>query len=110
MLFQPYIENAILHGLRHKEGNGILKLQISLQNGHLKCILEDNGIGREKSMEINSKKRSRHQSYGTEITEKRIELQENLNQYQTSVQYIDLKDKDGNALGTRVIIDLIKPE
>ncbi len=106
LLFQPYIENAILHGLRHKKDKGHLKIEILEKDNQLISIIEDNGIGREKAMEINRKKRSGHQSYGVEITEKRMELQKFLHNNEITVTYHDLKDDTGNATGTRVEIVL----
>ena len=55
MLLQPFCENAIWHGLMHKEGQGKLDIMMSIQDGELQCIIADNGIGREKAAELKSK-------------------------------------------------------
>ena len=59
MLLQPFCENAIWHGLMHKEGQGKLEVMMSIQDGELQCIIADNGIGREKAAELKSKIRSK---------------------------------------------------
>ena len=109
MLIQPYIENAILHGLVNKEGEGHISVSIH-PDEHSENLLivsiADNGIGREKAMEINKKKvfKYKNKSMGMSVTNDRLTI---LNQYQQqniAVQIIDLKDEKGNALGTRVDI------
>ena len=105
MLIQPYIENAIWHGLMHKrEGTkGKVQLKINRQNGSLRCIVEDNGIGREKAMEIRAKKITRRKkSMGMRITHDRIQMINKMFDSKTSVEIIDLKDNTGQATGTRV--------
>ena len=72
MIIQPYIENAILHGLHPKKGKGNLLLSLSLKNETLSITIEDDGIGREASQLL--KKRKAHKSRGMSITKKRIEL------------------------------------
>ncbi len=109
MLIQPYIENAILHGLVNKEGEGHISVKVSpdpsLANT-LVVSIQDNGIGREKAMEINKKKvfKYKNKSMGMSVTNDRLTI---LNQYQQqniAVQIIDLKDSNGLATGTRVDI------
>lgn len=103
MLLQPYIENAILHGLRPKEeGGGQLKVVILRQFDDLLCVIEDNGIGREAAAYINSHRRRSHISRGTSFTDSRIRLL-NANRTQAvSAITIDLMDEDENPRGTRV--------
>ncbi|MCB0546123.1 MAG: histidine kinase, partial [Phaeodactylibacter sp.] len=105
MLIQPYVENAIWHGLMHKEDKSLGKVVFSVcrENGYLKCVIEDNGIGREKAREIKARRPLRgQQSYGMRITRDRIDIINKLYNSNTSVQVIDLKDKQQNPLGTRV--------
>ena len=100
MLAQPFIENAIEHGLRHKEGEGFLSVNFCRENNHILFSVEDNGIGREKArkLEINKK----HQSMATSITRERLEvLGRKLNQ-KFDLNLIDLKDDQGKASGTKV--------
>lgn len=107
MLIQPFIENAIWHGLMHigDSYKGKVELMVENQNGTLNCIIEDNGIGREKSAEIKIKKSKSHKSkksMGMSITRDRIEMINKLYGSNTSVSIIDLKDGNGKAKGTRV--------
>jgi two-component sensor histidine kinase len=107
MILQPYIENSIKHGFAFKESGGIIKLEFKLSEDNiLKCIIEDNGIGRKKSRELN-KNKTKHQSKGTFITTERLAL---LNQTQPrkgySVETTDLYDEFNLASGTRVEISI----
>ena len=104
MLLQPYVENAIWHGLQHKEGDGKISIRIAEKNNSLLFIVEDNGIGRKASAEIN-RNRKNHNSVGLQITEKRIEMLSN-NIEKGSVTILDLHNDKGNAEGTRVEINL----
>ncbi len=103
MLIQPYIENAIWHGIMPKDGKGKIEVSIELLENTLKCIVEDNGIGRKKSKEFQAQQKFKtHKSIGMSNTRERLEIINQLNNSALSVQIIDLLDKEGNALGTRV--------
>ncbi|MEN8224801.1 MAG: histidine kinase [Bacteroidota bacterium] len=104
MLIQPFVENAIGHGLMHKPGKG--NIQISMKPGEecILCTIEDNGIGREKAMEIKNNKKENYRSLGTSITESRLRLVNSLYGKNMKVEYTDLKDDHGDASGTRVEI------
>ncbi len=106
LLIQPYVENAIWHGLMHKEENGILSVDLRLKENIIVCTITDNGIGREKAAEIKSKKTQTHESRGTKITGDRLKLINTLNNIQMLINYIDLKDDSGNAAGTKVEITI----
>lgn len=107
MLIQPYVENAITHGLMNKEdGKGELLVELQLQNDQIICTIEDNGIGRAKAMEINQKKENPHQSMGTNITESRLKLVNELYGKSMKVNYTDLLDENGEAAGTKVEINI----
>ena len=101
LILQPYVENAIWHGLMNKKGKGNLSIHISEKNNQLHCIIEDNGIGREAAAELKKATVSQNRARGMEITSSRISMMKNGASGQ-SVQIIDLKDKMGNAMGTRV--------
>jgi LytS/YehU family sensor histidine kinase len=104
MLLQPYIENAILHGLTPlTDRRGKLKVEFIFENSVLKCIIEDNGIGREKATEIKAKKRSSHQSMGMEVTGDRLSILNKNNMFKTNVLFIDKKNGE-EAEGTRIEI------
>ncbi|GJM36106.1 MAG: hypothetical protein DHS20C18_51070 [Saprospiraceae bacterium] len=106
MILQPYVENAIWHGLVQKQGKGRLDLEITRQNGNLHCIIQDNGIGREAARKLKSKTATRHKSMGMEITSNRLDLINQLYGTSATVEIIDCKDEQGMALGTRVELDI----
>lgn len=103
MLVQPYVENAIWHGLVQKDGTGILNVSFAISS-QLECVIEDDGIGREKAMEIKSSKQDKHKSLGLSITSKRVGLLYGERGEVASVQAIDKKDSNGKAIGTKVIL------
>ncbi len=100
MIIQPFIENAIIHGLRNKPGNsGILNLSASLKNGYIIIQVEDNGIGRTKSALLKANNPIHKISLGIKVTQDRISIFNNLNQHKKAkVEIQDLNE------GTRVII------
>lgn len=105
LLFQPFIENAIWHGLMHKESEGHLSINISQENEMLVCTITDDGIGRKKAAELKSKSASAHESMGMRITADRIAMIQQ-QKLQTSIQILDLALPDGSAGGTEVIIKI----
>lgn len=107
MLIQPYVENAITHGLMNKEnGKGFLNVELQLQDEQILCSIEDNGIGRAKALEIKQQKNSHHQSMGTNITESRLKLVNELYGKSMKVVYTDLTDDKGEPAGTKVEINI----
>ncbi|MFK7775083.1 MAG: histidine kinase [Saprospiraceae bacterium] len=74
LLLQPFVENAINHGLRHKKSQGLLtiKMIFEQENDTLICIIEDDGIGRKKAAEIRAQSLKKHKSRGTQIIEERL--------------------------------------
>ncbi len=105
LIIQPYVENAIHHGLRQlKHNNGRLEIKAELRASQLHYTIEDNGIGREKAQELNSTNRLDHNSIGLQMSRERIHLF-NKDSAET-VTFTDLKDAAGNSTGTRVEIIL----
>jgi LytS/YehU family sensor histidine kinase len=103
LLMQPYVENAILHGLNPLNYKGKLTIHLSVSDNFLVCVITDNGIGREKAREItHSIPGKKHKSLGMKITEDRLRILNDLNNSTLSVNIIDLKDTKGMALGTKV--------
>lgn len=110
MLIQPYVENAIWHGLMHKKDGAVGKVEIviSKQENNLCCVVLDNGVGREKAEELKAQKSANHKrSMGMQITQDRIEMINKLYNTNNKMSIIDLKDEEGNAKGTKV--ELIIP-
>jgi LytS/YehU family sensor histidine kinase len=106
MLIQPYVENAIVHGLINKESGGLLKINLTLMDGYISCVVEDNGIGRKAAMEMKKNKENNHNSLGTKITESRLKLVNDLYGTTMKIDYTDLSDPTGEATGTRVEIQI----
>ncbi len=101
MIIQPYVENAIRHGLLNKESKGKLSISFKKEGTQLVCTIEDDGIGREAA--ANLKARPLHQSLGMQITEERIALANDIaGNSNHEAQIIDLHDEQGIATGTRV--------
>ena len=107
LILQPFIENAIWHGLMHRvePKGGMLAISFSYKNNKLICCIEDNGIGREKAKEIREKKKPDHVSWGTKITESRISLINELQGSKLSIKYTDLNDDNNVPAGTKVEIE-----
>lgn len=106
MLIQPYIENAIWHGLMPKENGGTIAVSFNCQDNNLKIIVTDNGVGRAKSAELKSKSATAHKSFGMSITYERIELINQMYKTNISVTVNDLYNEQGMAQGTEVVIDI----
>lgn len=107
LIIQPYVENAIWHGLLHKEKGGILNVRVSmLGESILQCEVEDNGIGRDKAKELKSKSATSRKSLGMKLTENRLALLNKHAILNASIDIIDLKNEDDVPVGTRVILKI----
>lgn len=106
MLIQPYIENAIIHGLVHHDKGGLLRVELKQKGNMLICVIEDNGIGRERAMQIKARKASQYKSMGMSVTKQRLEILNADKDVKTSVKIKDLKDNEGKPIGTRVEITI----
>lgn len=104
MLVQPFVENAIKHGLLHKEGLKKLEITFNLNNT-LHCTIKDNGVGRKKAQEIKQRQQKNYQSFSVDATKKRFEIMNNHYQNDFSVTYTDLM-KNGESIGTEVYISM----
>ncbi len=107
MIIQPYVENAVKHGLLHKSGEKKLNIHFSLVNEHtLCCTVTDNGIGRKRSSEINEMRQKKYSSFATGATQKRLELLNYRKKELISVTYQDLSDFNVQPSGTIVTINI----
>ncbi|RDB06229.1 hypothetical protein DVG78_10400 [Runella aurantiaca] len=107
LLVQPFVENAIWHGLMHKETGGQVIIEVTQpQENVLRIAITDDGVGREKAAEYKSKSATKHKSFGMKVTTERIELINQLYQTNTSVKINDLKDDWGIAVGTEVVVKI----
>jgi uncharacterized membrane protein YciS (DUF1049 family) len=107
LLLQPYIENAIWHGLMHKEEGGTVLLDLTMKNDNmLQVTITDDGIGRTAAAALKSKSATKNKSFGLKMTSERIGLINQLYKSDTQVRIEDLVDDKGEATGTKVIIDI----
>jgi sensor histidine kinase YesM len=109
LLTQPYVENAIRHGLLHREDPKILSIRFSIESGCLLISIDDNGIGRVASAVINQNRPAGHQSFAMQAYQKRIEL---INSHQLAKIRLDVKDKylqNGQSGGTQVLVRIPLP-
>jgi len=104
LVIQPFIENALLHGLLHKKGEKRLNITFELTD-KLTCIVEDNGVGRLKSREIKERQKSQHASFSTQAIKKRMEILSSQFDMEASFIYLDLFENK-KVLGTKVVIVL----
>ena len=107
MLLQPYLENSLRHGIRYKEdGLGVVKIHFAKLDNRLLCIITDNGIGRAKAASYKGQQAIQYQSKGMNLTAKRIELLNKMNESNITIKIIDLLNDAGNGIGTQVILNL----
>lgn len=105
MVIQPFVENALKHGLLHKNDNKKLSITFSQKNKLITCIIIDNGIGRKASEIINKNKV--YESFSTQAIKKRFDILKEYYKLDIGYQYKDLYDDKGNATGTEVTIKII---
>src|SRR6185369_1343142 len=106
LLLQPFCENAIWHGLMHKEGLGRLDIELSMIDQILHCTIVDNGVGREKAEIMKSKTAEKEKSMGLKITTERLALLNKEKGLHNFYEIEDLKDETGNAAGTKVSLKI----
>jgi signal transduction histidine kinase len=105
LIIQPYVENAIWHGLMHKEEKGQLDIEVSQENEYLFFKITDDGIGRRRAAELASKSATKHKSMGLRITADRIAMMQSTKGNESPVTITDLVNADNSAAGTEVIIN-----
>jgi ligand-binding sensor domain-containing protein len=101
MLIQPYVENSIIHGLLPKPGAGKISIKMKRQGDTILCIIQDNGIGREKSNEFKKNRVQQHKSMGMSITQERLDILNSSLNSNLNAEIIDIYE-DGVAAGTKV--------
>jgi len=106
LLLQPYVENAIKHGLLHKIGHKRLLVSFSMEPTMMRILIDDNGIGRKKSMELNAIKNKKHNSFSTQAIEKRVKLLNEFAGKKITVEYIDETLGNEQVHGTTVVIKI----
>jgi len=104
LIIQPFIENAIIHGILPREKGGEICISIIQQLDFIICSIDDDGIGRERAARNNMKVVRVHQSRGTQLVENRLNLHNTLNRHNISLEITDKKDKKNQPAGTRVTL------
>ena len=102
LIIQPFVENAIWHGLFPKKEKGKIQVNVVESEGGLVISIQDNGVGRE----YHRKKPRSHTSKALSITERRLDLLSKLNSFPSSIKILDLSNPSGHPVGTEVIIRL----
>jgi hypothetical protein len=106
MLVQPFIENAIEHGIRHKNTPGRIDVRFTMNGEKIVCEVEDDGVGRAQSWEMERKERQGHKSLATEIIRDRILNLNKKLKHKIQLEGID-KIADGTQVaGTKVVLDM----
>jgi sensor histidine kinase YesM len=104
LIIQPFIENAIWHGLVPKESGGNVVVSATGNKDVVQCIVDDNGIGRELSGQYAPQFVTNHQSKGISLTQSRLELDKILNERDNMIEIVDKRDTKGIPYGTKVIL------
>lgn len=105
MILQPYVENAIWHGISPKSDGGHVLIGMErAPDGALLLSVEDNGVGREQGRALRAQRGSTRESKGLKITEERLALYDQKHKTKSVVKTMDLKDERGRPIGTRVEI------
>ena len=108
MLVQPYVENALKHGLLHRKDNRKLEVNfhLNIKTKTVTCSIIDNGVGRSKSEELKARSHKKHKSFATKATQDRLDLLNYGKEKKVGITITDLFEKE-IAIGTRV--DIIIP-
>ena len=101
LLIQPFVENAILHGMVPKEGSGKIEVNFDVQNGQFICSISDDGIGLSKSKHLKEDSVTAHKSMALEITKKRLEIMEATTLKSAQIDIQELKESE-EVIGTKV--------
>ena len=103
LLLQPFVENAIIHGLIPKKENGIISVDFSIEKESLICTIVDNGIGFEKSKEIKENLVAIHKSMALDITKKRLEMMEASTAQKAKVEIKEIKNEGASSMDNKQI-------
>ena len=106
LLLQPFVENAVWHGLMHKQKRGSLTVEIHVENELLTCIIQDDGVGRTRAGTLKSKSAQKHKSMGLQITAERLALLTDKGAPGHFFDIEDLYDQQGDPAGTRVVLKI----
>ena len=110
LIIQPFIENAIWHGIVPRNNGGHVSLNVLRKEAVIEIVIDDDGIGKEASAQNKSASGLTHQSKGVNLTQSRLELNNMLQERQAVLEIIDKKDESGMATGTTVILRVKETE
>lgn len=105
LLIQPFVENAILHGMVPKEGKGKIEVNFDVYNGQFICTITDDGVGISKSKHLKQDSVTAHKSMALEITKKRLEIMEAITLKSAQIDIQELKNRE-EVVGTKVTLQL----
>ena len=106
LILQPFIENAIWHGLQYKPEHGLLNIKIEKLDDYIICRVQDNGMGRAFARQIQSESSDNNKSLGLKITAERLAVINKINNTNASFELTDLFDSDNKPSGTLVTLKL----
>ena len=109
MIIQPFVENALIHGLSAKHGPKELSVKFKMKSENiLVCEVTDNGIGREKAKEFRLQRKGllKHESKGMQMVKERLQLFNGTTNDNSHVSIFDLKNDTGENQGTKVVIEI----
>jgi sensor histidine kinase YesM len=106
LLIQPFVENAIWHGISHLPANGHISLSLEKKEEHMVVTVKDNGIGRKRASELQKPLHGHHRSRGIKNTEERLEVMDIKRKATGRIEIIDLLNESEEAAGTKVILHL----
>jgi len=106
LLIQPFVENAIWHGLLPMEGEKRLEIEVSSRKNRVMIAINDNGIGREAAQKFKAHSDLQRRSLGMDITQDRLDVIREIHGIFITFNVVDKKDPAGNSLGTNVVIEL----
>jgi hypothetical protein len=104
MIVQPFVENAVIHGVTPLKDKGLIAISFRREGDRLVCTVRDNGIGRERAGELKQSRDGVHKSKGITVTEERLQLLQEGVAETFKVEFRDLQDAEGNPTGTEVEI------
>jgi len=103
MMIQPFVENAVFHGVSHLNQKGKISVIFEIEKELLYCKIQDNGVGRKRASEINKSHKKGHQSTAINVTKQRLEALKK-NQHYQSFTIEDILKENGEIGGTKVTL------
>jgi ligand-binding sensor domain-containing protein len=106
LVLQPFVENAIKHGLLHKKGLKLLKIEFVKKQNHLHIYIEDNGVGRRHSQQIKVRNNHLHKSFSSNAVQMRIDLLNTIGNQKIDIEIIDIEKNDVTGTKVHLILEL----